>query len=191
MPRFRPSSLLLIAILVGGCATPPANSFDPSGPCTVDGSARGAYPDLEAMVPTTYEATPPRTLDSGRNCTAEALGALRQVGIDEARFAGGTWSFGGTRAAALVVFSAPGLTADTMADFYAESARAANRTRVTAETTPTLAGRAVHRIDTVTGSRQQTVVVWPAATSDVVNVVITNDLPDPKIESAVEAFGGR
>jgi hypothetical protein len=188
---FRLPRLLLIAVLVGACAASPAASFDPTGPCTQDGSAPGAYPELEAMVPASYESTPPRTLDSGRNCTADALGALRGAGIDEARFAGGTWSFGGTRAAALVVFQAPGLTADAMANFYAESARAANRTRVTAETTPTLGGRAVHRIDTKTGTRQQTVVVWPAATADVVNVVITNDLPDPKIESAVEAFGGR
>ena len=36
----------------------------------------------------------------------------------------------------------------------------------------------------------QTVVVWPAAEPDRVNVVITNDLPDPKIEAAVDAFGG-
>jgi hypothetical protein len=35
------------------------------------------------------------------------------------------------------------------------------------------------------------VVVWPAAGSDVVNVVITNDLPDPKIQAAVDAFAGR
>ena len=26
--------------------------------------------------------------------------------------------------------------------------------------------------------------------ADIVNVVITNDLPDPKIDAAVEAFGG-
>ncbi len=142
------------------------------------------------MVPARYENVPPETLDSGRNCTAESLGVLRQTGIDEVRFAGGTWGFGGIRAAALVVFSAPGLTAAEMADFYAESARAANRTRVTGESEPTLAGRQVHRIDTETGSRQQTVVVWPGAETDVVNVVITNDLPDPKIEAAVEAFGG-
>lgn len=149
------------------------------------------YPELEARVPATFERTPPGTLDSGRNCTDLALGSLRRAGIDEVRFAGGTWGFGGIRAAALVVFTAPGLTADAMADFYAEGARAASRTRVTAETTPTIAGRPVHRLDTVTGSRQQTVVVWPASTMDVVNVVITNDLPDPKIEAAVEAFDGR
>lgn len=183
--------LLLVVLSVGACATTPPASFDPSGPCTSDGSTPGAYPELEALVPTTFQDSAPETLDSGRKCTAEGLGALRQAGIDEVRFAGGTWGFGATRAAALVVFSAPGLTAEAMADFYAESARAANRTRVTAESTPTLAGRPGHRIDTLTGSRLQTVMVWPAAEPDVVNVVITNDLPDPKIEAAVEAFGGR
>lgn len=191
MWRLHPFRLICIALLAAACAAPPIASFDPSGPCTQNASAPGAYPELEAMVPTTYEQAPPKTLDSGRNCTDLALGSLRRAGFDEVRFAGGTWGFGGIRAAALVVFTAPGLTADRVAEFYAEGARAANRTRVTGETTPTIAGRAVHRLDTVTGPRQQTVVVWPAATTDVVNVVITNDLPDPKIESAVEAFGGR
>jgi len=183
--------VLALALSLAACSTAGQVSFDPTGTCTVDGSAAGAYPDLEAMVPTTFEETTPATLDSGRNCTDASLGALRQAGIDEVRFAGGTWGFGGIRAAALVVFSAPGLTADAMADFYAQSARGANRTRIAAESTPTLGGRPGHRIDTVTGPRQQTVVVWPAVESDVVNVVITNDLPDPKIEAAVAAFGGR
>ncbi len=188
--RLLAAQLLLVALVTVACAAPPAASFDPSGPCAGDGSAPGAYPELEAMVPAIYEDAPPETLDSGRHCTAESLGSLRRAGIDEVRFAGGTWGFGGIRAAALAVFSAPGLTADAMADFYATSARAANRTLVTAETESTLAGRPVHRIDTETGPRQQTVVVWPGAEADVVNVVITNDLPDPKIEAAIEAFGG-
>ena len=179
---------LPVAMFVAACGASPAASFDPSGPCAQDGSAPGAYPELEALVPPVYEDTPPETLDSGRHCTAESLGTLRGAGIDEVRFAGGTWGFGGIRAAALAVFSAPGLTADAMADFYAASARTANRTLVTAESEPTLAGRHVHRIDTETGPRQQTVVVWPAEEADVVNVVITNDLPDPKIEAAIEAF---
>ena len=143
------------------------------------------------MVPTLYENKGPKTLDSGRKCTAEGLGTLRQAGFDEARFAGGTWDFGSTRAAALVVWSAPGLTADDVADFYTEGARTANRTRITGESTPTLAGRPGRRLDTMTSDRLQTVVAWPAAQPDVVNVVISNDLPDPKIEAAVEAFGGR
>ena len=183
--------LLALAVVSVACAESPPASFDPGAPCTQDGSAPGAYSDLEAMVPATFEGGPPQTLDSGRKCTPEGLGALSKAGFDEVRFAGGTWGFGGIRAAALAVFTAPGLTADDMADFYGESAVAANRTRITGTSTPTLAGRPGHRIDSVTGGRQQTVMIWPAAEPDVVNVVITNDLPDPKIEAAVDAFGGR
>ena len=95
--------------------------------------APGAYPDLEALIPSTYQERAPDTLDSGRNCTGENLGTLASDGDHEVRFAGGTWGFGGNRAAALVVFQAPGLTADDIADFYTASAKAANRTTVTGE----------------------------------------------------------
>ncbi len=181
--------IALAALILAACGGT-APSFDPTGPCTVDGSAPGAYPDLEATVPTTYEGRAPDTLDSGRNCTAENLGSLADAGITEVRFAGGTWDFGGNRAAALVTFHAPGLTRDGIADFYAASARAANRTEVTGESTPTLAGQATRRLDSTTGNRLQTVVTWAGAEPDTVHVVITNDLPDPKIEAAVAAFGG-
>jgi hypothetical protein len=90
----------------------------------------------------------------------------------------------------LVVFQAPGLTADQIADFYGSSAQTANRTTITGVATPEIAGRSGHRIDTMTGDRVQTVVVWPSGQPDVVNVVITNDLPDPKIQSAIDAFDG-
>ncbi len=180
---------LLITVVGCGGGTPP--SFDPTGPCSGDGAASGAYPDLEARIPTSYEDRGPTTLDSGRHCTAVNLGSLAAAGFDEIRFSGGTWDFGGNRAAALVVFTAPGLTADAIAQFYTESAKAANRTQVTGEAEVEMGGETVRRMDSKTGDRQQTVVVWPAADPDVVNVVITNDLPDPKIESAVAAFGGR
>ena len=65
-----------------------------------------------------------------------------------------------------------------------------SRTEITGESRPVLADRPVQRIDSTTGNRTQTVVVWPASDDDVVNVVLTNDLPDPKIEAAVAAFGG-
>ena len=189
-PSFRACLLAVVAALAVACAGPAA-SFDPTGPCTTDGSAPGAYPELEARIPSSFESQAPTGLDSGRHCTSLELGSLADAGFTEIRFAGGTWDFGGNRAAALVVFSAPGLTADAIADFYAESARAAGRTQVTGESTPILAGEATRRMDSKTGERLQTVVVWPAADPDVVNVVITNDLPDPKIEAAVAAFGGR
>lgn len=188
----RGAALLLGACLlaIAGCTQGPIPVFDPTGPCRSDGSAAGAYPELEALVPATYEERGPDTLDSGRHCTVENLGTLADAGFAEVRFAGGTWDFGGERAAALVVFRADGLTAEDIARFYATSATQANRTRIVGESRPTLAGRPGHRIDTRTGDRQQSVVVWPGAEPDTVNVVITNDLPDPKIDAAVAAFGG-
>ena len=183
--------VVAFGLVSAACTGAAPASFDPSGVCSGDGAAPGAYAEIESRIPTAYEGRAPNTLDSGRNCTAENLGVLADDGFEEIRFAGGTWDFGGERAAVLVVFSAPGLTADAIAEFYATSARGANRTQITGESTPTLAGRPGRRIDTLTGSRTQTVVVWPAADPDLVNVVITNDLPDPKIQAAVDAFGGR
>lgn len=187
-----PGSLLLLAVLVAtACAGSPAPSFDPAGTCTSDGSAPGAYPDLEALVPTVYMEKAPDLLDSGRNCSPANLGSLADLGIGEVRFAGGTWTFGAERAAVLAVFTAPGLTAGGLADVYLESARTANRTKILQASEPTIEGRSGRRLDTETGSRTQTVLVWPSATTDQVNVVITNDLPDARIDDAVTAFGGR
>jgi len=182
--------LLLVAAIVAACGGGPGASFDVAAGCPVEGRVAGAYPDLEKRIPTSYEGRAPDTLDSGRHCDPDSLGSLAKAGFDEVRFAGGTWDFGGERAAALVVFQAPGLTAAQVADFYGTSAQTANRTTITGVTTPDIVGRSGHRLDTMTGDRVQTVVVWPSATPDVVNVVITNDLPDGKIQSAVDAFAG-
>jgi hypothetical protein len=193
MPRSVRAGLLALAVvgIVAACGAGPAPSFDASGPCSADGRAAGAYPDLEARVPTGYMGGPPKTLDSGRNCSAANLGSLASIGITEVRFAGGTWTFGAERAAVMAVFTAKGLTADALAALYLDSAKAASRTTVLAVTTPTMAGRPGHRLDTTTSTRAQTVVVWPAADRDTVNVVITNDLPDARIQDAIDAFGGR
>ena len=183
--------LLLVAVLFAACSNATAGSFDPTGPCTGDGREPGAYPELEARIPTSYYGKPPEKLNSGRNCTQTNLGSLAALGIDEVRFAGGTWTFGAERAAVLAVFTAKGLTADALDDFYTKSAFANSRTTITGRSGPTLAGRPGRRLDATTGERTQTIVVWPAADPDVVNVVITNDLPDARIEDAVAAFGGR
>ena len=84
-----------------------------------------------------------------------------------------------------------GLTAESLAAFYTQSAHAAARTEIVGQSAPTIAGRPGRRLDTKTGERIQTVVVWPAADRDSVNVVITNDLPDARIQDAIDAFGGR
>ena len=185
------AGLLALTLTVAGCASPAATSFDPAGPCTTDGQRPGAYPELESRIPATFLDQPPVTLDSGRHCTSAVLGSLAEAGVKELRFAGGTWSFGAERSAALAVFTAPGLTADDMAEFYLAGASAASRTELLAGTAVILAGRPGHRLDTQTGERLQTVEVWPSTTADMVNVVITNDLPDARIADAVDAFSGR
>jgi hypothetical protein len=192
LPATRVAQATLAVALVAGCGGGSAQGpFDVAAGCPAEGRAAGAYPDLEARIPKTYEGRGPDSLDSGRHCDSASLGSLAAAGFDEVRFAGGTWDLGGYRAAALVVFEAPGLTAQQVAEFYGTSAQSANRTQVTAGSTPAIAGRSGYRLDTETGDRLQTVVTWPSEDEGVVNVVITNDLPDPKIDAAVEAFGGR
>jgi hypothetical protein len=176
---------VLLAACAGGVAQP---SFDPTGPCSGDGAAPGAYPELEAQVPATYEGRAPDQLDSGRNCTSTNLGSLEAHGIEEVRFAGGTWDFGSDIAAVLAVFRADDLTAERMAEWWETTARANGRTEVTATATPTIDGRSGFRMDTKTGERLQTVVVWPSDADGQVNVVLTHNLPDPKIDAAIEAF---
>jgi hypothetical protein len=191
MPRFLRFGFLALCVVfvMAACSSSTPASFDPTGACSTDGRAAGAYPDLEALVPTRYQGVPPETLDSGRNCTAGNLGSLASQGISEVRFAGGIWTFGAERAAVLAVFRTAGLTADALATFYADSAQTASRTTITGSTAPMIDGRPGHRLDTKTGERVQTVVVWPGAQPGIVNVVITNDLPDARIQDAIDAFG--
>jgi len=183
--------LLAATVFLAACGGGQARSFDPTGVCSTDGRAPGAYPDLEALVPKRFQGVPPDTLDSGRNCTVTNLGSLASLGITEVRFAGGTWTFGAERAAVLAVFSSKGLSAEALAAFYLQGAQAAPRTQIVARSAPTIAGRPGHRLDTKTSTRVQTVVTWPAADGDVVNVVITNDLPDARIQDAIDAYEGR
>ena len=194
MPRpARPGALLLLAaiVVVAACGVGSGPSFDPTGACSTDGKVAGAYPDLEALVPKLYRGAPSQTLDSGRNCTPQGLGPLASLGITEVRFAGGTWTFGADRAVVLAVFRTRGLGADAVAAFFTPTAQTASRTEIIAETAPTVAGRPGHRVDTKTGTKVQTVVIWPAADRDMVNVVITSDLPEARIQDAIDAYEGR
>ncbi len=192
----RPRRAILVALAIpfalalSACTGAPSATFDPTGVCTSDGAVPGAYPELEALIPTTYHDAAPDRLDSGRNCTPVNLGSLAAAGIKEVRFAGGTWTFGDP-AVVIAVFKAPGLTSDLLADFYANSAASAGRTSIVAQASPTIAGRQGRRLDTQTGDRQQTVIVWPSATADQVNVVLTHDMPEARVQEAIDAFAGR
>jgi hypothetical protein len=193
MPSLARIGALLLAVLVlaAGCAANAGASFDPTGACSTDGKVAGAYPDIEALVPKTYRGAPPETLDSGRNCTPSGLGPLASLGIDEVRFAGGTWTFGADRAVVLAVFRTSRLDANDLATFFTPTAQTAARTKINGESNPTVAGRPGHRIDTTTSEIDQSVIIWPATAPDVVNVVISSDLPEARIQDAIDAYGGR
>ena len=188
IPALRIALLAAAVVLLVGCTGEAAPSFDPTGPCSGDGSAPGAYPELEALVPTIFENRAPDRLDSGRNCSEENLGTLADAGIKEIRFAGGTWDFGSDIAAVLAVFTADGLTVNTMADWWEATARDSPRTQILRATEVDMDGLGARRLDTKTGERLQSVLVWPGDEPGQVKVVLTHNLPDPKIEAAVAAF---
>jgi hypothetical protein len=182
------AATIAVALGLAACSGSPYTSFDPSGPCTVDGRLPGAYPALEAMVPTTYLGRRPDTLDSGRNCSATELGTLAGHGLTEVRFAGGTWNTSANSGVTLAVFTGDGLTAEWLGEWYEASARAAANTRQITPSRPIVAGHQGYRLDTINGDSNQTVITWPSATADVIYVVLAADTSPSDIQAAIEAF---
>lgn len=176
-PRLvRPISVVIavvFAVIVAGCAGgQAAPSFDPLGACTVDGQRPGAYPELERLIPATFEGVAPARLDSGRNCTERNLGTLATQGIREIRFAGGLWETGDRSGFTLAVLTAPSLTAEMMADFYEAGARAGRKTEEVTRSTFDLEGRNAWMISTLNDESYQTIVVWDAGQPGAVRAVL-------------------
>jgi hypothetical protein len=175
-----------------------ASTFSPDGACVADGRAAAAYPDLEALVPRDIggKAT---TVDSGRNCSDKALGALVGHDIHEVRFAGATLDEGGGDGTVVATFEAgpgqPGLTADEIAEFYTSGAVGSSKTDNTTTTHPSMGDAGVvFRLDTLNDLSQQTVVVLPGETQVRVVIVATAVGPDAskaehdsRVEAAVAA----
>lgn len=181
--------LLLAAGLVAvGCATAPAATFDPAGPCLTDGKTPGAYPELEALLPSSLDGEPPTTVDSGRNCTPKNLGSLAAHGVSEVRFAGAIWDLGGSQGVTTAVFAAPGLEAEWMAEFYETSAETGRKTEDIETSAVTIAGRPGQRMDLRNGESLQSVVVWPSAIDDTVHVVLAADVDEAVVQGAIEAL---
>ena len=169
----RPLLIVLLAtLLISGCGQGAATSFDPSAPCTTDARLPRAYPDLEALIPTIFDGRRPTRLDSGRNCTPRTLGLLAQAGFSEIRFGGGLWEVGRRSGVTLAVFSATGLTAERVAEFYEAGARSASKTETVTRTTPVVGGVPGYQIDTLNDESFQTIVVWQAPERDVVRIVL-------------------
>jgi hypothetical protein len=180
----------LLATIIAGCGTAiPVVSFDPASACTTDGRQPGAYPDLEALLPTTYAGRAPDNVDSGRSCTPGALGALAEAGIDAVRFAGATWGLGGSSGLTVAAFEGSGLDAPAMLDFYTQSARADRHTEKLATSDVTVGSEVGHRLDVLaTNGAGHTVVTWPADRADTVFVLLAADLGDSAVVAALDEF---
>ncbi len=185
----RPAVLLiLLATLAFGCGRPDP-SFDPTGPCDLDGRVAGAYPVLEALIPAEIEGQPPTWIDSGRSCSDAALGTLADRGIDDLRFAGGLWETGERSGYTLAVFTAPGLTDELLFEFYEAGANAARKTEtITTRIDDADDGRAVYMLDTLNGKSFQSIYLRAADQPDLVRVVlIGTDVRENQDRTAHEA----
>lgn len=183
------AALVGAALVTAGCSAVGGPSFDPAGPCRVDGRAPGAYPELEALVPARFDGRPPERLDSGRNCSPENLGGLAAAGITEVRFAGGLWPTGAESGVTLAVFSAPRLTVEALGAWYEAGARSARKTSNVVVTRPTISGATAFRIDLENDGQLQTIVVHRAARPDTVRVVLVGsaarDVRTPEAHAAI------
>ncbi len=190
------TALMVALVALAGCSSP---AFDASGPCTTDGSAPGAYPDLEAQIPPSFQGASPERLDSGRNCTQTALGTLWTDGLRELKFAGGVWKTGAESGVTLALFHAPGLTASKVETFFEAGARTAPKTGDLRTTTPTIDGAQAYRLDLSNGGYLQSIVSLPGPATDDVRVVLVSSAPrevadqaahDATVATALETFTG-
>jgi len=186
-----------LLVLLAACGS----SFDPTGVCTADGSAVGAYPELEAAIPTQYQGAKPSELDSGRACTPSGLGTLADHGIKELRFAGGTWTTGTQSGLSLAVFTSVGgpvLDPAWLAEFFETGARSGkNVTSVDTSdyaVTKDVSGR---RIDVLNGDSYQSIVVWQgkgqvaaALIGNFIQEIQTKEAHDKIVRAAVDTLAG-
>jgi hypothetical protein len=187
---------VLVATLAGcGIGGP---SFSTTGPCVVDGRAPGAYPALEAQLPSTIAGRVRTSMDSGRNCSEAALGWFASHhGVHELHFAGATWDEGngsGVSIALLALVDEP-LPVAWAEEFYQAGAIAGKHTGNIETSRPTYPGAgSVYRLDTLNDLSFQTVIVWPQGPYARVVIVATQVGPtasrtvhDGRVAEAVAA----
>jgi hypothetical protein len=185
----------LLGLLLAGCGA----AFDPTGPCTADGSAPGAYPELEATVPKTFRDAAPAELDSGRTCTVAGLATLAAHGVKELRFGGATWSTGNESGVSIATFtdaSGAALDPDWLLEFYKTGAEAGkNVTSVEASDYPIFGNVRGRRIDVLNDESYQTVVIWQrgdaiaaALVGDAIREIQTKEAHEAVVRAAVGAF---
>ena len=183
-------SALLAAAVLGGCAASATPLPDASGPCGGADVQRAAgfYPDLERVVPDTLGGLAPAIRDSGRYCSEKMLGPLAGAGHDEVRFAGSTFQETSQSGISLIVYAAPALTAEQVGSAFRAGSGAGRRVQLVSDEARDVHGREGRRIELINGDTRQVVVVWPATTPDMVDIVIGVDVSNASIDAAVDAF---
>jgi len=174
-----------VAIAVGLAACRPGATFSAEGACLADGRVAGAYPALEALVPTSLEGRAPDSIDSGRSCTDAALGSLVARGVHELRFAGATWRDGPGAGTSVAVLENPAgeLPVALAEEFYEIGARAAKKTDNVTTRRPSYPGiSAAFRLDALNDSTYETIVLWQGGS--VVRVVIVASAVNPNASMA-------
>jgi hypothetical protein len=195
-PRRIAVVLLIVASLAAACGSA-GTSFDPAGTCGPDGRVAGAYPDLEAMLPTSLNGTAPGSVDSGRHCSEKALGSLITHGAAGVEFAGAVWDLGNGTGVSSVVFRLPGrsLPAAWIAEFYDIGARTARLTGNIETSQPTFPGTGgTWRLDTLNDLSLQTVVTWQdgplvrvVLVASTVNIGASRAAHDQLVDQAIAA----
>jgi hypothetical protein len=180
--------------ILGSCAASPT----PAAGACVDARAPGANPSLENLLPSRLADAPPTTVDSGANCSADALTTLRAHGVTELDFAGATWDAGNGVATSVAVLALPAaapLPVAWVEEFYEVGARSGKKTDNVSVSRPAIPSvGAVYRLDALNDLSFQSVVVWPDG--PVVRVVIVASPVNPsasraehdsRVEAAVQA----
>jgi len=187
--------LLAAATLLAACSS----DFDPSSPCTSDGRKAGAYPDLEARIPTAFRGGPPTTLDSGRICSTDGLATLKGHGVDELHYAGGVWNTATQSGVSLATFANAGsaaLSADWVAEYYQSTANGGkNVNSVEAGEYPVAPGIVGHKVDVLNDESYQSIVVWErdgrieiALIADFIRDIQTKAAHEAVVREAVDAW---
>ncbi len=154
--------------------------FEPNATCGSDGQVAGAYPELEARLPATFDGKAPTSVNSGRHCSETALGSLITHDAAGIEFAGSAWDLGQGSGVSSAVFSLPGrdLPAAWVAEFYEIGARTAKRTENITASRPEFPGTgATFRLDTLNELSLQTVVSWQDG--PIVRVVLVGTIVAP------------